>query len=95
VTEKPQELKQTTPKGLEIPVPEREQVMDALAKVAPRQVETIVSADEAGQDRCHLCGAKVDSWRKVEIYRRAELATGFYCVVCGEHAWGFRGPLPS
>jgi len=50
VTEKPQEAsktdwedeggtlapepKQTTPKGLEIPVPKREEVMDALGKVA-------------------------------------------------------------
>jgi hypothetical protein len=29
-----QEPKQTTPKGLEIPVPKREDVLDALAKVA-------------------------------------------------------------
>jgi len=34
VTDKPQEPKQTTPKGLEIPVPKRDQVIDALAKVA-------------------------------------------------------------
>jgi hypothetical protein len=32
VTDEKQE--QTTPKGLKIPVPKREQVMDALAKVA-------------------------------------------------------------
>lgn len=32
--EKPQEPKQKTAKGLEIPVPKRKQVMDALAKVA-------------------------------------------------------------
>jgi hypothetical protein len=31
----PQEPKQETPKGLEIPVPKRRQVMDALRKVAP------------------------------------------------------------
>jgi hypothetical protein len=35
MAEKPQEPNQTTPKGLKIPVPKREQVMDALGKVAP------------------------------------------------------------
>jgi hypothetical protein len=34
VTDKPQEPKQTTPKGLEIPVPKRREVMDALKKIA-------------------------------------------------------------
>jgi hypothetical protein len=34
VTDKPQEPKQKTPKGLEIPVPKRKEVMDALSKVA-------------------------------------------------------------
>jgi hypothetical protein len=33
MTEKPQEPKQVTPKGLEIPVPKRREVMDALKKV--------------------------------------------------------------
>jgi hypothetical protein len=33
VSEKPQEPKQTTPKGLEIPVPKRRDVMDALKKL--------------------------------------------------------------
>lgn len=31
---KSQEPKQTTPKGLEIPVPKRKDVMDALTKIA-------------------------------------------------------------
>jgi hypothetical protein len=35
VTEKPQEPKQKTPKGLEIPVPKRREIMDALRKLAP------------------------------------------------------------
>jgi hypothetical protein len=34
VDTKKQEPKQTTPKGLEIPVPKREDVLGALAKVA-------------------------------------------------------------
>jgi hypothetical protein len=34
VTDKPQEPKQKTPKGLEIPVPKRREVMDALRKIA-------------------------------------------------------------
>jgi hypothetical protein len=34
VTAKKQEPKQTTPKGLEIPVPKRKDVLDALGKVA-------------------------------------------------------------
>jgi len=34
MTGKAQEPKQTTPKGLEIPVPKREDVLDALGKVA-------------------------------------------------------------
>jgi len=33
VTEKPQEPKQTTPKGLEIPVPKRRDLMDAFRKI--------------------------------------------------------------
>jgi hypothetical protein len=33
VTDKPQEPKQTTPKGLEIPVPKRREVLDALRKL--------------------------------------------------------------
>jgi hypothetical protein len=33
VTDKPQEPKQTTPKGLEIPVPKRSEVMDAFRKI--------------------------------------------------------------
>jgi hypothetical protein len=35
VTVERKEPKQKTAKGLEIPVPKREQVMDALGKVAP------------------------------------------------------------
>jgi hypothetical protein len=34
VADKPQEPKQKTPKGLEIPVPKRKDVMDALKKIA-------------------------------------------------------------
>jgi hypothetical protein len=34
VADKPQAPKQTTPKGLEIPVPKREDVLDALKKAA-------------------------------------------------------------
>jgi hypothetical protein len=33
VTGKPQEPKQTTPKGLEIPVPKRSEVVDAFRKI--------------------------------------------------------------
>jgi hypothetical protein len=33
VTEKPQEPKQTTPKGLEIPVPKRRDLMAAFKKI--------------------------------------------------------------
>jgi hypothetical protein len=33
VTDKPQEPKQTTPKGLEIPVPKRKELMDAFKKI--------------------------------------------------------------
>jgi hypothetical protein len=33
VTDKPQEPKQITPKGLEIPVPKRSEVMDAFRKI--------------------------------------------------------------
>jgi hypothetical protein len=33
MADKPQEPKQTTPKGLEIPVPKRREVMDALRKL--------------------------------------------------------------
>ena len=33
MADKPQEPKQTTPKGLEIPVPKRRDVMDALRKL--------------------------------------------------------------
>jgi hypothetical protein len=33
VPDKPQEPKQTTPKGLEIPVPKRREFMDALRKI--------------------------------------------------------------
>jgi hypothetical protein len=33
VNDKQQEPKQTTPKGLEIPVPKRREVMDALRKI--------------------------------------------------------------
>lgn len=36
---KKQEPKQTTPKGLEIPVPKREDVLDALGKVAKPKPE--------------------------------------------------------
>jgi hypothetical protein len=35
MSEKPQEPKQKTPKGLEIPMPKRREVMDALRKAAP------------------------------------------------------------
>jgi hypothetical protein len=38
VTEKPQEPKQKTPKGLEIPVPKRKDVMGALKKAASPSV---------------------------------------------------------
>jgi hypothetical protein len=34
MSDKPQESKQKTPKGLEIPVPKRREVMDALRKLA-------------------------------------------------------------
>jgi hypothetical protein len=34
VSDKPQEPKQTTPRGLEIPVPKRKDVMDALKKAS-------------------------------------------------------------
>jgi hypothetical protein len=34
VTDKPQEPKQKTPKGLEISIPKRKDVMDALKKIA-------------------------------------------------------------
>jgi len=34
VTEQPQEPKQKTPRGLEIPVPKRKDVMDAFRKIA-------------------------------------------------------------
>jgi hypothetical protein len=34
MTDKSQEPKQKTPKGLEIPVPKRKDVMDALTKIA-------------------------------------------------------------
>lgn len=37
MADKPQEPKQTTPKGLEIPVPKRAEMLDALAKVAKSQ----------------------------------------------------------
>jgi hypothetical protein len=33
MADKPQEPKQTTPKGLEIPVPKRSEVMDAFRKI--------------------------------------------------------------
>jgi hypothetical protein len=33
VTDKPQEPKQQTPKGLEIPVPKRKDLMDAFRKI--------------------------------------------------------------
>ena len=39
MTDKKQEAKQTTPKGLEIPVPKREDVLDALVKVAQPKPE--------------------------------------------------------
>jgi hypothetical protein len=34
VSDKPQEPKQTTPKGLQIPVPKREDVLDAIRKAS-------------------------------------------------------------
>jgi len=41
MTDKPQEPKQKTPKGLEIPVPKREDVLDALDKIAkPKPAKT-------------------------------------------------------
>jgi hypothetical protein len=39
VTDKPQEPKQTTPKGLEIPVPKRSEVMDAFRKIVGAPVK--------------------------------------------------------
>jgi hypothetical protein len=27
------------------------------------------------------------------MYRRSEVAYGYYCTACGEHVWGFRGPM--
>jgi hypothetical protein len=49
VTDKPQgEPKQKTPKGLEIPVPKRSEIMDAFKKII------------GGQElRCHVCGEPV------------------------------------
>jgi hypothetical protein len=34
VTDKPQEPKQTTPKGLDTPIPKRRDVMDAFKRIA-------------------------------------------------------------